>query len=59
MSTLNEKQEEYLCVMIDGGLTRLGDMLLTECVELEDLNPLVDIDYDEVEKFISDRIVLI
>jgi hypothetical protein len=53
---LTKKQERYIRIMLDGGLTDIGDMLLTEYNEIVSMNDYETIDSD-IQRFISDHVI--
>ena len=54
---LTKKQKLYITIMLDGGLTDIGDMLLTEYNEIVSMNDYETIDSD-IQRFISDHVML-
>jgi hypothetical protein len=54
---LTKKQELLIRIMLDGGLTDIGDMLITQYNEIVVLNNYETIDFD-IQRFISDHVAL-
>jgi hypothetical protein len=54
---LTKKQELLIRIMLDGGLTDIGDMLITQYNEIVVLNDYETIDFD-IQRFISDHVAL-
>ena len=56
MRKLTKRQEKYIRIMLDGGLTDINDMLLTQYNKLTSMNLYENIDSD-IERFIRDHVV--
>jgi hypothetical protein len=56
MRKLTKRQEKYIRIMLDGGLTDINDMLLTQYNELISMNLYENVDGD-IERFIDDHVV--